>query len=83
MDRKLAELLIEQDPTNEAEIYEEYSGRGMYGKSTTGVVANDALALFVNLLEAVADGYVSVEDLEEIEFGELSTDSMGLDLIVY
>ena len=57
----------------EATLYEGYSGRGMYGKETTGVTT-DARPYDMEELET---------DIEEILPRGYRTDSMGLDFIYY
>lgn len=63
-----------QDAGYEAELYENYSGRAMYGKTTTGVTT-----------DANPGTMESLED--EMEECEIETgfrhDSMGLDFIYY
>jgi len=58
----------------DAELYEQYSGRGMYGSETTGVTTNASPNSMDNL----------EEDLEEAEIDtEFRRDNMGLDYIYY
>lgn len=93
MDKDLAETLVQvlEDNGIDAELRESYSGRGMYGKATSGVVLKgnigDVLAAVINN----ATCFIAEEE-EPVEFFDLSekfsihnirTDSMGLDMIVY
>ena len=57
----------------DAELYKGYSGRGMYGKETTGVTT-DAAPYVMDELET---------DIEEILPEGYRTDNMGLDYIYY
>jgi len=58
----------------DAELYEGYSGRGMYGKTTTGVTT-DASPGSMEHME---------EEMEENEIDpSFHRDSMGLDYIYY
>ena len=60
-----------EDDCHEARVYEGYSGRSMYGSTTTGVVTDaDAEAFKAACLRA------------EVEFGN-RWDSMGLQTIYY
>ena len=69
--KELVKIL--QDKGWEAELYENYSGRGMYGKTTTGVTT-DARP---NTMDALS------EQGGELEDWDYRTDSMGLDYIYY
>jgi hypothetical protein len=70
----------------EIEVYEEYSGRGMFGDTTSGVVV-DSLSEFIS---AIGD-YLSSADADEIDtvraigsaVKNISTDSMGMSVIIY
>lgn len=93
MDLELAEILVQalEDEGIEASLRESYSGRGMYGKDTVGVVLEgDAL----DLLRAVINNATCFikEEEEPVEFfdlserfsiGNLRQDSMGLRTIIY
>jgi hypothetical protein len=67
-----AEAIVEKlnDDGIEAEVYTEYSGRGMFGRTTTGVVTGSVADV------AYAMGSLKIEDSRR-------TDNMGLDMIVY
>ena len=63
-----------QDEGYEAELYEGYSGRGMYGNTTTGVTT-DASPGTMESME---------EDMENADIDpSFRRDSMGLDYIYY
>jgi hypothetical protein len=59
-----------EDKGTPVEIFEGYSGRGMYGEETTGIVVDNAMDV------AHAMGHLGIEDNQR-------TDSMGLQTIVY
>ena len=71
-----ARLIIEavEEHTNaEVSIHEDYSGRGMYGKTCVGIVSNDVGAVYW------AAGKIGL-DYADIPHRQ---DSMGLDTILY
>jgi len=72
MKLKHAEAIVEElrERGIGAEVYPEYSGRVMYGRTTTGVVTTDPGDV------AHAMGSLNIDDSR-------LTDSMGLDVIVY
>jgi hypothetical protein len=80
MELKLAELL---ESHNYGIEIREYSGRGMYGKSTIGIVCDES-----DIFEALA-GVMEYGDEEEREYvadnirNGFRTDSMGLSTIYY
>ena len=65
---KIADLLDQRSIDNE--VYPDYSGRGMYGSTTAGVVTRDAGDV------TWAMGRLGIVD-------DRRTDSMALDTIVY
>lgn len=87
MDLKLAELFVELGAdTDEVSLYENYSGRGMYGRETTGVVCNNFTHLLSSVLQtAVADPEFIAEFLgEEVDIpSSFSIDAMGMGFVVY
>ena len=93
MDLELAETLVQvlEDEGIEASLRESYSGRGMYGKETVGVVLDGDVG---DILRAVINNATCFiqEESEPVEFfdlserfsiGNLRQDSMGLGVIVY
>jgi len=66
----------------ESEVYEGYSGRAMYGKTTTGIVTKDAIALLGEAINWVA-GDCGDYDFPADAFSGLKTDSMERDQILY
>jgi hypothetical protein len=84
MDKKLAEQLVDMlnEEGDEAEVYEGYSGRGMYGNSTTGVTCN-SLGTLLSIVISRANELVNNDGDPIYETTEFSTDSMGRDTIIY
>lgn len=94
MDLELAETLVQvcEDYGIEVSLRESYSGRGMYGKDTAGVVLEegdigDLLAAVINNATCfIAEEEEPVEffDLaERFEVNKFRTDSMGRGMILY
>lgn len=81
MELKLAEILAEHN--FDIQVREDYSGRGMYGKTTTGVVCDDS-----EIFEAIASIMTECNEDEreyvanQIRYG-FRTDSMGYNTIYY
>ncbi len=64
-------------------IYENYSGRGMFGRRCTGVVVrngNSYMSMLMELTRFLCDN--DFDDLT-LEFEGVSTDDLGMDTIVY
>ena len=81
-----------EDDGLDVSLRESYSGRGMYGKDTTGVVINEGDV--TDILKAVINNATCfvAEEEEPVEFFDLSemftchglrTDSMGKGMIIY
>lgn len=86
MDMELAEMIIEAMENNghEAELRSDYSGRGMYGKSTHGVVIECGIGIAMAAVISNADIFVDDDDGEPIFVIEsIRSDSMGLGTILY
>ena len=80
MQKLLAEKLCECH--EDFKLYEEYSGRGMYGTKTTGVKCGS----IAHVLEATienADAFLDEEGYPLFEYLDLKWDSLGLGYIVY
>ncbi len=76
MDRNAAIDLKDflQEEGYEADLYDDYSGRGMYGNETTGVTTDASPAAMEEMKE----------QMEEVEIDPFfCKDSMGLDYIYY
>lgn len=67
----------------DAILRKDYSGRGMYGRTTSGVEGNfntgDALAAVINS----ADWFVDDDGYSKFNVDNLRQDSMGLGSIIY
>ena len=84
MEARLAKRLVEMcvESGVDARIYEDYSGRAMFGKNTTGIVIPTLVALIEVLINAMI--VVDVEDESEYEMvGNLKYDNLGKDFILY
>ena len=68
MKKETAELIVENSYGEYLELRENYSGRGMYGETTTGIVGEmgdflDAVAnAYMNLLEEMNEDYSEQEN---------------------
>lgn len=78
MHKKFAELICENSMS--CEIRDDYSGRGMFGKTTTGIVCG-SIEEFVK--SCVAATLEEPESMEEIFTENIRSDNMGLDIIFY
>jgi hypothetical protein len=80
MDMKLAETIAEYA---DGEVYENYSGRGMYGEETTGVVVESVSDVLMALLQ-YSDIFTELMEDEEVKLpNNLQIDSMGIRTILY
>jgi hypothetical protein len=91
MDKAIAQGLVQlmEEQGHEASLYEDYSGRGMYGGSTTGVVVDNVGTLLqavisdafedCSILREVAEEH----DMSPLDVDRISFDSLGLQQIVY
>jgi hypothetical protein len=85
MTKAQAEFLFEacENAGIECEIREGYSGRGMYGEETYGIVLKNP----VDLVSAVIEHMRGITDSREMVavplFRALRVDGMGRDFIVY
>jgi hypothetical protein len=66
------------------DVREDYSGRGMYGRTTAGVVVEDLSEFLSAVGEAIEYGDEDEIAMiaEELQKG-VSTDSMGRSMIIY
>lgn len=84
MTRELAEVIctIIIDEGEDAELYEKYSGRGMFGHHTIGITTNLTLSRVFGLIicnaEKLCDNGESMFVAED-----LSQDQLGMDYIIY
>lgn len=99
MDAKIAKLIVEKagDIGLELRLYERYSGRGMFGRETAGIVGDMGDIQRAMVLAAYEIGRdeasaidedeqgedrVSYEDLDSA-LGRLKWDSLGRDSVCY
>jgi len=91
MNIKLAQFFKEASDycgNQECKIHEDYSGRGMFGRSTVGIVLNNPNVLTTDVLQFLSEeaqhDMDHLCDLSEIDFtGALRSDNMGLQTILY
>jgi hypothetical protein len=70
----------------EARLRDDYSGRGMYGSSTHGIVTDEPIHLLSCAIDYAASEAAYDENTDNIpNFSEerFSTDNMGYDTIIY
>jgi hypothetical protein len=80
---KLAKILVEV--IDDSYLREDYSGRGMFGKTTAGFVV-DNLADTMSAIINCADVFIDIEDGDVYPmFGDvrLKIDNMGKGYIIY
>jgi hypothetical protein len=89
MDATLAKAIVDavEGSGLEISVYPDYSGRGMYGKTTTGVVV-DLESTFNQALVSLAFEIGRDCDEEKMErlfftVGKLRRDNLGEDTIIY
>ncbi len=63
------------------EVREDYSGRGMMGKTTFGVVVSSQSMLFVDTIVYIKENELKNDDIPD--FNDFRTDNMGRDVILY
>lgn len=92
MKKEIAEKLM--DYGNNMELYEGYSGRGMYGKTTTAITTDSFTDFFDAvgelMLDMVQDAMFrgeeyDIKDAEELAkvLSNLQQDSMGRGMVIY
>jgi len=85
MDLKLAKTLqgLMEDTGEYAEIFYDYSGRCMYGKSTTGLIVKHIELLIAVIIES-PDRFVD-DDSDPVfpDVGKIRFDNVGAEKIVY
>lgn len=64
-----------------SEIYHDYSGRGMYGKTTTGLVISSLVYLVVAMCN-VPD-LLMHDDEPLLDITSFCVDNLGYDIIIY
>lgn len=86
----LAQIIRDKVEGEDCSIYEQYSGRGMYGAQCFGITVNrharaTILSIFMDVIFDGVDGNYGDELLEEIRNHNwaMREDNMGLDQIYY
>lgn len=82
MKKELAEAICN---ACNCEIYEDYSGRGMYGDTTTGIVVKSEISLITDILRNLRDISEQLDEanIKSIDIRNLCIDSLGHDVIIY
>lgn len=87
MKYNLAVLLatLVEDAGGPGDVYEDYSGKFMNGKRTTGVVVDSHAQLTEAILIGAKENYLNTSRLNNfsLEDFKFSTDSLGLSFIYY
>ena len=96
MNKELAEFLAKvtnHSGNQEADVRENYSGRGMYGRETYAIVVNSETQLISDLVQYMAESVCDTNEGEENQGwcggqipdsdGGLRVDSMGRDVVIY
>lgn len=81
MESQVANLLVDSD---HGELYENYSGRGMYGEETTGVTFEDMDEFHNSIAHVLKNGSSEERELlgEFLQQG-VRIDNLGHDIIIY
>ena len=87
--KELAAIIREAAENEDCQIYEQYSGRGMYGSKCFGITVPQysevgVLQLFFNILGELHNRNKEelINELLELDW-KMSSDNMGLDMIYY
>jgi len=85
MQIELAEKLVGVlgDMGHNARVYENYSGRFMYGKSTTGVETDAPITEILRSVIMFADEFVDGDYAIFEEIDGIRVDNLGLNMIYY
>lgn len=92
MKKEIAEMIA--DYGSNLQLHEDYSGRGMYGKTTTAITCDDVDdffsavgdLMFDMLLDAMNEGEdYDTKDAEELRnvLSQFRQDSLGMGYIIY
>ena len=87
MNKRTAEFIvyIAKQLDHDVELYENYSGRGMYGKTTYGIKSPEYSSSY--LLDVIAylynEAYSMYDDFDELEVDFHGEDSLGKGNILY
>lgn len=87
MNKRTVEFIVDiaKQLDHDVEVYENYSGRGMYGKTTYGIRSPEYPSSY--LLDVIAylyeEAYRMYEDFNELEVDFHGEDSLGKGNILY
>lgn len=77
------EMIEEFCEENDLQFYDDYSGRGILGKTCVGIVCNDIVGTLYDLTEYIIDNYnMTLKDIKKI-LSKYCFDNMGLQYIIY
>jgi hypothetical protein len=91
MKKAIAQAIVQlmEEQGHEASLYEDYSGRSMFGRKTYGVVANNAGTIIGAILsDALEENSIlqevsSLHNISPFDIDSIYIDNMGLDIIIY
>lgn len=66
----------------EASIREDYSGRGMFGKTTVGVVVDNQSRILPAVLTFIKENELTHDEIPDFD-GPFNSDNMARDIILY
>lgn len=71
------------EPENDYKVYENYSGRMMFGRTTIGIIVRQDPNYFEMMMKLTR--YLESKDFDDplLELEGVSIDDLGLDVIVY
>lgn len=61
----------------------DYSGRGMFGEKSIGIICNDPLNILMELIVYITDNYDYTGEQIKENLGKPEWDDMGLEKILY
>lgn len=68
---------------SDLDVYEDYSGRGMFGRTTDGVVVDNVEQMLFDVLQYVKDNTNVRAELQNIHLSSFRIDNMGRKIILY
>lgn len=67
----------------DCEVSLNYSGRGMYGRETIGVIVDDDAALLTQVIQYIKDAWADITPESIPDFSSFRRDNMGRRIILY
>lgn len=91
MKKAIAQAIVQlmEEQGHEASLYEDYSGRSMFGNKTSGVVASDTGTVIRAILSDVMEEdsllreVSALHEISPLDVNAIAIDNMGLDIIIY